>query len=111
MPDTQAYPQFHAAQPPNRYDFALKVIFQYGFGTVLAGYLAYNLVQVFLPALISEMKGTNLLILQHVTSQRVVEEGIPVLINISTQDCVNNASNQSEASKCFRVASGEQPSR
>jgi len=98
------------APPRNKYEFALKLIFQYGLTSVIAVYLVYQLVQVFLPALITEMRSTNALLTAHVSSGKAVESGIPILINLSTQDCINNAKTTAGENKCFRVAWGEAPS-
>lgn len=86
-------------------------------GGFLALYLSYHLVEVFLPALIEEMKAhtsglakQTQLLTAHVAGAATVERGVPLLINIATQDCVNNARASGESVKaCFAVAQGEQP--
>ena len=95
--------------PRNNFEFALKLIFNYGLTSAIAVYLVYQLVQVFLPALIEETRQTNVLLSSHVTSGRSVEIGIPILINLSTQNCINNATTRADESQCFRVASGDSP--
>jgi hypothetical protein len=99
-----------------RQGFIFKII-NTGLGGFIALYLSYHLVEVFLPALIAEMKAhtgelanQTELLSEHVTRASAVESAIPLLVNLSTQECVNNArANGQASSTCFAVARGEQP--
>jgi hypothetical protein len=97
--------------------WAVKILLQHGPGWALAGFLVYQIVMVFLPALISEMKAhTTALVKQtsllneHAVAGKIMERHIPLILNMAVQDCANQArANEQSTQSCFAVARGEQP--